>query len=103
MLASFARGVKKYFHGRLPGEFLLLNGILVALIIIFCSTVVMADNGRPENAVGSYTVDGKVTWLVPEDQVVIDLQGLTPSEMEKRFPGLPRLKPLSSTPTYLAR
>lgn len=86
MLTSFAHGVKKYFRSRYPKEFILLSGILVILLVTFFSTVVMADDGQPDNAVGGYTQDGKVTWIFTEDKIVMDLKGFTPSEMERRFP-----------------
>jgi hypothetical protein len=87
MLNTFVHRVKRCRHLRFPWEFILLTSILSVLIIAFFSVIVTADNGRPANGIGYYTLGDKLTWIMPDDGgVVTDLKGLTPSEIEKLFP-----------------
>jgi hypothetical protein len=90
MIASFIKTVKSVFRNRLPGEFLLLSGILITIMAVFFSTIVTAQDERPDNALGYYTKDGKAIWIFPEDNIITtDTRNLSPSEMEKLYPMSP--------------
>jgi len=72
---------------------MLIVGICIigTLLAVFHGTSVMAGE-RPENAVGYYEKDGEKCWLFPDDGVVIDTSGLTPSQVEKAYPMSPELE-----------
>ena len=76
---------------RIASIFILGICIIGAILVGFHSTSVTAEE-RPENAVGYYEKDGEKCWLFPEDGVVVDTSGLTPSQMEKAYPLSPELE-----------
>jgi hypothetical protein len=86
MLISFTRRVKRYIRSNYHGELILLSGILTILVMTFFSTVVTADGDQRDKALGHYTHDGEVTPLTSSDNIIVDLRGLTPADMEKLYP-----------------
>jgi hypothetical protein len=87
MIISFTRSLKEYFRTGNHKEFLLLSGVLVLLSVFFFGSVVTAHDGAPANALGYYTDDSGIHWILPEDNLIVtDMKGLSPSAVEARYP-----------------
>ena len=66
---------------------LLVSIGLVLLLGLFSGMGVMAQGDIPEDAVGFYTKDGEVHWIVPGAGIdITDLSGMTPADLEALFP-----------------
>lgn len=67
--------------------FVLLGALLIIGIATFLSGAVSAQDEKPNNAVGYYTKDGKVVWIIPGEGIdVTKLEEMTPSALEKLYP-----------------
>jgi hypothetical protein len=64
---------------------------LVLIMSVLCISHVSAQDVKPDNAVGYYTENGKVTWIIPGQGIdVTQLAGATPSMIEKLYPMTPQ-------------
>jgi hypothetical protein len=70
---------------------LFLSVVLALLSILIFSTTVMAQDVKPDNAVGFYIQDGQLKWIIPGEGIRVDkLARLTPTEIEKLHPMTPQ-------------
>ena len=87
MLFRITRPTKGAFRNTV---FVLSSAILILVIAVFCTNAALAQDAKPDNAVGYYTKDGKVTWIIPGKGIdVTQHAGMTPSVLEKLYPMTP--------------
>lgn len=91
MITRVSQTVKRVFQQGQPGHWLFFSGILILLFMLLFTTTVMAQDAKPENAVGFYIQDGQLKWIVPGQGINVDkLAGLTPADIEKLHPMDPK-------------
>ncbi len=87
MIARVSQTVKRIIHQRRLGRWLLLSGSLLLLFMLLFSTTVMAQDAKPDNAVGFYIQDDQLKWIVPGQGIKVNkLAGLTPADIETLYP-----------------
>ena len=70
--------------------FVLLGALLIIGIATFLSGAVSAQDEKPDNAVGYYTQDGKVVWIIPGKGIdVTQHSAMGPCLIEKLYPMTP--------------
>jgi len=90
MIARVNQTVKRIFQ-RKPGHWLILSGVLLLFFMPLFSTTVMAQDPKPDNAVGFYMQDGQLKWIVAGQDIKVDkLTNLTPADIEKLYPMTPQ-------------
>lgn len=78
-------------RGKNRGILFLASLSLVLIVSMLCISQVSAQDAKPANAVGYYTENGKVIWIIPGQGIeVTQLAGATPSMIEKLYPMTPQ-------------
>jgi hypothetical protein len=90
MIARVGHIVKRVFKPGQTGRLLLLVSVLILILMLFGGAGVIAQDAKPDNAVGFYVVDGNLKWIIPGHGIAVtSLNGLTLSDIEKFYPMTP--------------